>query len=259
MIGKIYEIYSMYTGTGIVMMLFFVGLFYLAFQEKNRSVRTILLYGNIAIVIFIFLPPVYSLFVNYVDTSTYWRLWWILPVGICLAYVGTTLIHKHRIAGFILIFVVLLFGGRFIYSGKGEMQFADNIYQIPGEVVEIVDFLEEYEENTVYAAFPPEMLPYVRQYDVAVRMPYGREMLDENWSGENGFYQLMSELQLDFVNLAKKCEYNYTRYLIVDGNKYYITAPEECGFALIYTVDRYEVYEYTNIDWDKRNEELQEL
>lgn len=256
---EIFEIYSQYTGTGIMMMLFFVGLFYVAFREKNRSVRTILLYGSIGLVFFICLPPIYQIYTVYVDESTYWRMWWMLPMGIGIAYVGTMLVARKRFAGIALAFAVLLLGGRFIYAESPTVARATNPYQIPQEVIEIVDYLEEYEENTVYAAFPPEMLAFVRQYDVTVRMPYGREMLDENWSGTTGFYQLMASLEIDFAALAEKCEYNYTRYLIIDGNKLYRNLPEEHEFAEIFQTGRYKVYEYQGVDWEQRNEELESL
>ena len=51
-----------------------------------------------------------------------------------------------------------------------------------GIVRMIVDDINEHKVDEVtFAAFPPEMLIYVRQYDAELRLPYGREMLDERY------------------------------------------------------------------------------
>lgn len=256
MLGEIFQIYSKYSGRGILMVLFFIALFYIALVEKKHTIRTMILCGSVFIILFIFLQPIYYIYITYVDASTYWRMWWIVPAGIGLAYVGTQLISGHRWTGFFMVFIVLLLGGEFVYTGNAQISRAENIYQIPDEVVTIVDYLEEYDEGVVFAAFPPEMLIYVRQYDVDLRMPYGREMLDMNWSGANGFYQLMASMSLDFAALAEKCEYNYTRYIIVDSYKQYLNTPEENGYRMLLAVDKYRVYEYTEVDWEQRREEL---
>lgn len=259
MMEEIFRIYSSYSGRGILMALFFVSLFYLALAEKKRTVRTILLYGSVGIILFIFLPPFYQAYVSHVDATTYWRMWWVLPVGVGLAYVGTQLIAEHRLTGFFMAFLILLLGGEFVYTGNPNFRKTENIYQIPSEIVTLIDFLEEYDEGVVNAAFPAELLGFVRQYDIELRMPYGRERWEENWSEPNGFYQLMYAPTVDFEALAEKCRYNYTRYIVIDARKGYLNVPEEHGFQLLLESGVYRVYEYTKIDWDQRREELENM
>lgn len=259
MIGEMFQLYSQYTGRGILMVLFFVSLFYIAQSEKKHTVKTVLMYGNVALLIFIFLPPVYLTYVTYVDHSTYWRMWWMIPVGIGLAYVGTRLIAEHRWTGFFMIFLVLLLGGEFVYTSNPTFEKTENIYQIPSEVVTMIDYMEEYDEGIVYAAFPPELLGFARQYDVDMRMPYGREQWESNWSEPNGFYLLMSANTVNFKALAEKCLYNYTRYIVVNRLKSYENQPKDNGFRLLLTAGVYELYEYTEVDWEQRREELENL
>lgn len=259
MMVEIFNVYSRYSGRGILMALFFVSLFYLALAEKKRTVRTILLYGSVMIILFIFMPPVYHAYVSYVDATTYWRMWWMLPVGIGLAYVGTQLISEHRLTGFLMVFLILLLGGEFVYTSNPNFRKTENIYQIPEEIIKIIDFLEEYDEGVVHAAFPAELLGFVRQYDIELRMPYGRERWEENWSEPNGFYQLMYASTVDFEALAQKCSYNYTRYIIVDARKGYLNIPEQNGYRLLLISGVYRVYEYTEIDWEERREELENM
>ena len=257
-LSEILAYYSAYTGAGILMVLFLVGLVYIALREKNRSNRTILLYGTVGLILVIVFPWFYHLYVTYVDETTYWRMWWIVPVGLGLAYVGTELINEHRGTGLLLATFILLLGGRFVYTSNEQFETSDNLLQIPMEVVEIADYLEDYEEEIVYVAVPPEMLTTIRQYDVNIRMPYGREQLDPNWGGHSGFYELMLENTLDFAALAEKCTYNYTRYLVVDGQKTFLNEPADNDFSFLTQVGKYRVYEYMGVDWEERYEDLYE-
>lgn len=252
---SIFTIYSEYTGSGILVVLFFVGLIFIALSEKDRSNKTIFLYGNMIIIALIFFPLTYYLYVRYVDTGTYWRIWWLLPMGICLAYVGTRLIYRHRVNGMLMFFIILLLGGRLVYTGKtnGLVEAAQNPYQIPQEVINIVDVMEydhrERVEDTEYdylmAAFPAEFLEFVRQYDVRVRMPYGREMLDPNWGGSAaGFYTAMNADTNCYELLAEKCMYNSVDYIVINGLKSDEDVPEENGFVLISIVEQYRIYRY---------------
>jgi hypothetical protein len=250
MLNEIFTIYSQYSGTGIIMVLFFMALIYIAMSEKDRSNQTILLYGSIVLIIFIFFPLFYYLYITFVDASTYWRLWWLVPVGIGLAYAGANLIREHSLTGLMLILVILFLGGESIYSGElsGEIDLAQNAYQIPQNVIDIVDDIKANEVDEVtFAAFPPEMLIYVRQYDATLRLPYGREMLDERWSVGNGFYDQMSSEMLDFEILAEKCRYNSVRFIVVNAMKPKLNVPQDYGFELMAQHGMYSIYVFWGV------------
>ena len=245
LLNQVFTIYAQYSGTGIIMVLFFMALIYMGLSEKDSANRTILLHGSIALILFIFIPLFYYLYIRFVDPTTYWRLWWLVPVGIGLAYVGTQLIREHRFTGLMLILVILLLGGESIYSGEvsGEIAPAENPYQLPQYVIDIVDDINEHKVDEVtFAAFPPEMLIYVRQYDAELRLPYGREMLDERWSVRSGFYEQMSAEMLDFAALAEKCRYNSVRFLVVNSLKPKQNVPQDYGFELMAQHGIYSVY-----------------
>ena len=245
MLNEIFTIYSQYSGTGIIMVLFFMALIYIGLSETERSNRTILLHGSIVLVIFIFFPLFYYLYSTFVDRTTYWRMWWLVPVGIGLAYAGARLIREHQITGLMLILVILFLGGESVYSGQvsGEIAMSQNAYQIPQNVIDIVEDIKKNEVDEVtFAAFPPEMLIYVRQYDASIRLPYGREMLDERWSVGNGFYEAMSAEMLDFEVLADKCKLNSVRFIVVNALKPKLNVPQDYGFELMSQRGIYSIY-----------------
>ena len=248
MIRGLFTEYSNYSGSGVLLMFFFAGMLYLALLEQNRSTRTAFLHGSVCLTLVIFFPPLYDIYTRFVDAGTYWRLFWMLPVACGLAYVATGLIEKHKWTGLLLTLVILILGGELIYfgEGNGEKEWAENAYQLPQEVVDIVDQMERAESGGVIrAAFPPELLVYVRQYSSHILMPYGREMLDDRWhAGESGYYEVMSAETVDFEALSQKCLYNDTRYVVISSEKAHDNDPRENGFTLFYIRSPYIVYEY---------------
>lgn len=240
--------YSGYSGSGVLLMFFFAGMLYLALSEQNRTTRTVFLRGSVCLTLVIFFPPLYYVYTRFVDAGTYWRLFWMLPVACGLAYVATGLTWKHKWTGLLLSVVILMLGGELIYlgEGNGEKRWAQNAYQLPQEVIDIVDEIERAEDTgTVRAAFPPELLVYVRQYSSRILMPYGREMLDDRWhQGGSGYFEVMNAQRVDFEELSRKCLYNDTRYVVINENKAYDNDPKENGFTLFYKRSPYVVYEY---------------
>lgn len=246
--GNIIAEYSRYTGTGIFMVLFFVCLVVIAISDKNYSNRTVLLFGSLFTLILIFFPGMYYLYTRFVDVNTYWRMWWLVPMGIGLAYVGTNLIKDHRITGFLLAFFIFILGGRLVYTSNPFFGKAANPYKIDGTVMSLCDYLDKVEEDDIVVAVAPELLTIVRQYDPYLYMPYGREQLDINWGNNwgysNKFYEVMCDDNVDFSKLREQCGAFDTKYLIINNLKTYINSPEEYGFKYHVTMGNYDIYSY---------------
>lgn len=257
--NEIFEQYSLYTGTGIFMVLFFVALVYLYLTERDDGNRAVLLFGSIFTVILILFPPFYYLY-TYYDAGTYWRMWWLVPTGIGLAYVGTKLIYEYRLTGCLLTLLIFTLGGGLIYSRdnpvmkKGEtplIQVAENNYKLPQYVIDVCNLLEADTDGYICAAFPPEFLPYVRQYDVNIMMPYGREQFDSTHLDKpSGFFEEMNRATVlhepyDFTVIRKKCIDNHTNYLIVNNLVEYANNPSDSGYEYYTTYGVYEIYRFT--------------
>lgn len=249
-ISGIFKFYSDYSGSGVLTVLFFVALIFVALSETNRSNRTILLYGSISLLVIIFCPLTYYVYMRYVDVNTYWRFFWLIPVGIGLAYVGTRIASTHPQTGLIMMAVVFILGGSFCYTSLPQFRKADNLYQIPEEVIAVADYIREGNSNGEDAkvAVGPEMLPYIRQYDTSIVMPYGREQLDEKGCIPSGFYQLMASAAINYAAIGEKCLYNNTRYIVVNNQKSALNDPGRCGFKRVFTAGTFDVYEYTELN-----------
>ena len=242
---EIFEQYSLYTGTGIFMVLFFVALVYIYLTEKDSGNRGVLLFGSIFTIILIMFPPFFYLY-SYLDDGTYWRMWWLVPSGIGLAYAGAKLISKYRLTGFLLTLLILMLGGNMIYShDNGVFNVAENKYKLPQYVLDTCDILENDADGYICAAFPTEFLSSVRQYDVNIMMPYGREQLDPKWALPSGFFAEMNKESYNFHEIRKKCIDNHTNYLVVNNLKEYEDEPSDYGFDYFKTIGVYEIYRFS--------------
>ncbi len=244
--------YANYSGSGVMPLLFFASLFFVALTEKDKVVRGTMLYGSVALIAINFFVPLYYVYSRLIDASTYWRLWWTVPIGCGLAYAAANVIGEHKKVGLLLALLVMILGGDFLYTKKnvnGEIRPAENIYQIPQQVMDIVDAIKLSGEGThIKAAFPGEMLVYIPQYDGDIEMPYGREMLDPNWhNGVSGFYMLMNDDVVNFQELKPKCVQNDTRFIVVNAHKLKVDEPEDWDFELLYSFEDYQVYEQKEI------------
>lgn len=246
--SEVFSVYSKYTGSGILMILFFVSIIYVGLKDKNRSNVSMLFFGSIALVLLIMVPFVHGFYVKHVDPTTYWRFWWTVPIAIGLSYVGALLFEKHRETGLVLSLVVLILGGRFVYTTQWNFKPAENPYKLPQEVIEVADFLGEVEEEQVFAAVCPALLEDIRQYDEDIILAFGREQLDPSWHGYDEvispFFEQMMSATPDFEALQISCMITDTEYIVFPAGLRYLNHPGEYGFTLLTNTGTYEIFHF---------------
>jgi len=224
----------------------FAGLFvFLWITEKNKNVRVVLLYLTAAVLFFFFFPVTIYISIRIMgEAETYYRILWFAPITIIIAYGMVSFVSSRkekmtRILAALLAVLVLVSGGDYVYDNE-FFQTSKNYYQLPPTVLAICDQIE-VEGREVKAAFPKELMEYVRQYSATIHMPYGREMLVGQWGFYNELYDVMNGeyispelltslareqgchyivLQESKIDIEDMAAYNYSWYGTVGG--YYI-------------------------------------
>lgn len=246
--SEVFESYSLYTGSGIMMILFFVCLIYIGLKDKNRSNTSVLFFGSIILVFCMFLPPLYWLYVNYVDGNTFWRMWWMAPVSVTLSYVGTKLFEKHRSAGLILSVVVILLGGGFSYAYQRGFEVAKNPYQLSENIIAVADYLEEIDEDgVIMATVPHDMVSQIRQYKTNIVLAYGREQLDPAWKDnlyQNEYFQAFNRVDLSFESLMPYASYYGVEYIVLPMDLNPVDTPRDGEFTFLANVGGYSIFQY---------------
>lgn len=244
--NHIWETYRSYNGSGFVMMLFLLALIYLWLTEEKKYIETMLVYVSVAI-IGIFFVPVFAWILSCFDEDEiFYRILWLLPLTITLAYTGAKMAMKDRRIMVPVAVMLIILSGSFVYRNEYFSK-AENQYHIPQRVVDICDEII-VPGREVRAVFPSEMLSFVRQYTALVHMPYGREMVVERWKHQNDLYDLMEKERIDAGKLAELSREEECHYIILHASKVIEGSMEEEGYTLLETIEKYLIYRDNYVD-----------
>ncbi|MBE5883477.1 MAG: hypothetical protein E7291_03490 [Lachnospiraceae bacterium] len=248
------EIFQKYMGTGLILILFAAAVIYLLLYEKRKPVRILLVYVPILVLLIFFNPLFYRFFSFMVEDEIYFRLGWLLPVTVVLAYTVIVIYQKmqgkKQLVFALVAAIVLIVSGKLVYSSQLYSR-AENPYHVPQKVVDICDAIE-LEGREVMAAFPGEFLLYVRQYSPFVCMPYGREVIMGQY---NELYTLMMSDEIDVERLATLAKQYLCHYIILPEDKLLLGDMEEYSYEVFANMHGYVIYRDTTMNFSLVYEE----
>ncbi len=241
---NIVEIYKAYSGTGLTVILFLAAELYLFLTEKNKINRIVFVYVPAGVLLLFFCPLFASVVFYFTGDEIYYRILWLTPMVPVLAYAGVKLAAgqkgKKRVAAGVAAAVVCMLAGSLVYRSEFFSK-AENRYHIPDVVVDLCDAIE-VEGREVRAAFPMELLQYVRQYTAYVYMPYGREVLIDRWNMGDELYDLLLEESLNVERIVSAARDRECHYLIFSGEKQLDGSFEDYDFSLFDRIGGYVIY-----------------
>lgn len=232
--------YMLYKGTGSYFALFFIAMiviFYIppdrpkhdALKNKRISNRAYCIYYPLLAFLMIFSPLIAKPVVSVITVTVYWRIFWIIPMTVIIALAMTTFVMKvpagpKRLLATIGCLVVIVVSGSLIVNSDNYQKPA-NWYKIPYEAVEICEMIRDDTDGFASVAAPPQLTPYIRQYDASISMPYGRYL----WGG-HAF--VASHLASNPKNIEIKKgyfnSYSVNYMVILSENPDEIILPEWC-------------------------------
>ena len=85
----------LYNDDSVLLLLFLVALMILWFVERDRRIRTVLLYLSVALM-GVFLCPIYAWVGQKIDEEIYYRVFWALPIGLLFSYGSVRLLIRMK-------------------------------------------------------------------------------------------------------------------------------------------------------------------
>ncbi len=237
-------IFKLYTGLKLLIVLFALSWLYLLITEKDKRVRLLFVWAPPLILLLFLFPISRKLFVSAgLDGETYYRILWTIPMGIITAYASCRLFGRHKRIGLVIVSVLVVLCGSLVYR-NGYISRAENLYHIPDTVIRICDLIApEKETSQVMVVVPEELVYYVRQYNAAIRMPYGREMIASQWDYYNEVHAAMEETEIiDLEALLEATRKEYCQYIVINPTRQVKGDPEKLGMQLLSVIDGYRVY-----------------
>ena len=244
------EFFRLYMGTGLIVIFFLAAVVYLLFTEKRKPIRILFVYMPVAVLVIFFNPLVTKLVYDYADNEIYYRILWLLPVTLVIAFAVAELYgklsEKRRFPFAIVAAVLIVVSGSYIYN-NGFYRKAENRYHVPQSVVEICDAIE-VEGREVMAVFPEELLQYVRQYSPVVCMPYGREITVDRWNYALEIYDVMEAEVIDAKRLSELARIHACAYIILPEEKEVDGDLNDYLFADFGAVEGYVIYKDSTVN-----------
>lgn len=238
-------IFKLYTGLKFLLLLSALAWIYLLIKEKDKKIRLLLVYAPLFVILLFLFPVSRKAFVaTGLDGETYYRILWTVPMGLIFVYGACRFFAEHKRIGVALSGLLIILCGNYVYKSQ-YISKAENLYHIPDTVIRICDRIAPEKSGAyVSAVMPTELIHFVRQYDVRIHMPYGREMIVNQWSYYNAVYEAMEKPEVVEVDaLLEAVREDYCQYIVMAKGRKTDVDPLERGLVLLDEIDGYYIYE----------------
>lgn len=268
------ELFREYMGTGMIVIWYLLSLVYLWIKEKRKYMRILFLYMPVVLLLLYFNPLFAQMVIKVTGDEIYYRLIWLLPVTVVIAYTCVCITGQiaqvkpaeesffHGRTGLLADVAALCMAGALAVSGSliyssPFFSKAENLYHVPDSVVHICDAIT-VPGREVMAAFPLELVPYVRQYSAFVCMPYGREMTVERWNYHDPLCDALEQDTVDLEVLVPLAREAACHYCILPTDRKLSADPQIFGWVWFGEMDGYTVYRDPAIElWNPETGQFQ--
>ncbi len=250
---EILAVFQGFTGSGFLTILYLLTLMYLWVSEKNPAIRAVLVYGSSVIQILFFVP---FFFYGYqlLDKGTYYRILWILPMSITIAYAAVKILGRYPIGSIVIGAAMMILCGKYVYSNP-NISVAENAYHIPQECIEVCDIIMPAEdEERVVGIFPDSLIHFVRQYSDRIRMAYGRDYLAPDWLyGDHPIRKIINQQEIRISGLVTLATEQKCQYIILERNKKLIGDFNNHNVFLVGQTAHFDIYRNYQVDIEKKH------
>lgn len=242
------RMFGWYIGESWQWALVLLALLYLLICKNEKEKRKVFV-GYAGVFLLLYLCPITAkIIMDYcIGELVYWRMFWILPIPVILAYAATRIwqSQKNKIRGglsLILMFALIMGSGRCVYGTDSPFQKAGNLFKIPPEVCWVCDVVKENtpEGDAMKVIAPAELVSFIRQYEPGIELAYGRN------ESSNRRRRILAEQMLEdspdftkIARIARKLEYDF---LIYPSDEWQDEKIQGLGYEAVGNVNTYIIY-----------------
>ena len=233
--------FTRYSGTGFYFVLLFVALIYVFIVEKDKNKRSFLFYFS-CLVFLIIINPIFNKLVDkFLNKNVYQRLFWMLPMGIVIVYVGTDIIKRvenkwRKIIVSIMLISVIIFSGKLMYTEQNYTK-VNNLFKFPDEAVEVIDLMSSIDLENKKAMVSTDLVAYVRQKDASIKLAYPRRPY-----GYEGYDIVKYYNEGDVKNLTELCKKKKVNMIVYDKGITLSISPSYFGYEHCAQTEKYDIY-----------------
>lgn len=242
------KMFTLYIGESWQFALFLLAVLYLLLAKEEKDKRRLFAaYTGVFAVLYL-CPLTAKIIMDYcIGELVYWRMFWLLPIPMILAYTGTKIWKRQKsrpasIAVLAVFGILIILSGRCVYGANGPFQKAGNLMKLPPEVCWVCDIMEENvpEGEEIKAVVPTELAGYIRQYDPKIKLAYGR------WGGQSKRGKKLEEQMLsenpNFRKIARIARKTGCNFLVYPADEWESENIQNLGYEVAGNVNTYVIY-----------------
>ncbi|SDB46825.1 hypothetical protein [Butyrivibrio sp. INlla16] len=236
-------IFKQYGGNGYLLVLFLASMLYLLIAEKDMRKKLVMAVAPLIVLVGFFIPVTRIAYVAKIPDGgdTYYRILWLIPMSAIIAYAGCKLFMEHKRIGLVVVSALIILSGSLVYKNE-YVKDAENVYHIPQVVIDVCDEISPEEgEPRVRAVFPEEFIHFVRQYDTNILMPYGRDVIHNDYY--NAVYVAFQKPEvINAEELLEATRQAQCNYIVMYKDRQIDVKLEDMGLELVNMVGGYNIY-----------------
>ena len=219
---------------------------------STKDIRKKVLYPCVLILFLVLNPYLYACVYSRI---IYWRLFWMLPNGIAIAYAAVLFIEKRKhnitkIVWIVAFALCIILKGTNVYTHSGMVQ-AENEQNVFPVVKNVCDYILAESENP-RCIMPREWYSQVRQYSGDIEMMYGRNADGYINTIDDMSKRIADELTKetpDFAYVFGQAFIQKYDFVVVQASKFVDDAIlQQYGYVLQTTIDGYNIFYHDNIE-----------
>ena len=250
-LAQIYTAYLQYAGVGMYMLLFFISIIYIYCKKMENDIKLILCVYPIIALTIIWNPLIAYKIIAVVGKEIYWRMFWILPISVAIAYVATATVccvsrKYQKVIVTIALTGILIMGGQFIFV-SGNYTKASNWYKLPEQTIEVCNILENDCNETIRVVVPGDLVVSLRQYDAKIQMVYGRFGVDTTGGWNEAAYSLYKLMLLNDFDVKLISGYMNDlkcNYIVLNKSTIISDDLENYGYHFVTSTEQYNIYRF---------------
>ena len=241
--------FESFTGRSLLLLLYVLSVLFILIREKKTWIRLVLGGCPLIVLLMFFFPPVRLVYDKLLgESTTFYRVLWLVPFALTIGYALVNLFANHRRIGLAICCILIALCGKNVYKNPIVSK-AENPYHLQQSVIDVVSMIAPEDEYVlIRACVPLEMVHQVRQYNVQIVLVYGRNSVEPEWGERYGVYNevyelmvLPEEIDMAALNAAlKKAECNY---LVLGKERKVSASPEDYDWKIYGETEGYTVYE----------------
>lgn len=245
------EDFKIFLGEGKIIFILYIISIFVIWTKGNTNQKNIGLYFPLLALLLVYNPLLTKIYIKLVTISTYWRLYWLLPLELTITIASIIIydnIEEKKIKFTFPVFVIfiLIISGKYMYTEERGFSKFQNFEKIPNYIIDEAYYISRNSNKDTIVVGPSE--PWescmMRQYSTKILLMHSRDW----YARENDFRRIFMNLYYEIYNNSNN-EYDIDKINMLKSkyNVEWIILPKDK------TLDVSEKLDYTIITENEKN------